>query len=100
PAHAHPHSFPTRRSSDLRSKEFAGVLASLPVLGGSPEQVCHGRALVEEGPDVALRLGQRQRLFERCQRRGHVASGVVVERLQHGDRKSTRLNSSHLVISY
>ena len=56
-----------------------------PVLRGSPKQGGHGWALVEEDSDVALRLGQRQRLFQRCQRGGDVASRVVVERLQHRD---------------
>src|SRR2546426_2916921 len=38
-----------------------------------------------------------ERLVMRLER---ACRGAAVQRLQHGDRKSTRLNSSHLVISY
>src|SRR5688500_20411936 len=73
------HSFPTRRSSDLLH--------------------AHARA-----PDVYRDLVQPWRLPLRRERIviGFVADHVVVAHVaaDPADRKSTRLNSSHLVISY
>src|SRR5205814_10286193 len=74
------HSFPTRRSSDLR--------VVLRVLGhaelrGQVDQ------LADEGEDV---LGRQH-----AHVLGHVDAEPLVELV---DRKSTRLNSSHLGISY
>ena len=66
-------------------EEVAGVIGCSSLLRGSPKQGGHGWALVEEHSDVALRLRQRQRLFQRCTRSGDVASRLVVERLQHRD---------------
>src|SRR5688500_19446025 len=75
------HSFPTRRASDLKQLNFVGVeirdyvnfLAGLPV--PMREQVQHRFV----GPFALVH---------------------VVRILRKTDRKSTRLNSSHLVISY
>src|SRR5205807_10539233 len=93
-----PHSFPTRRSSDL---------------GDERGQELDGRRTPDD-PLVVLR--PRLKLF-----RGHVGGGLElghvevakqvslavqnadvrpVELVRRADRKSTRLNSSHLVISY
>src|SRR5205814_10448546 len=75
------HSFPTRRSSDLvmRRGDFQGAaqlfLASIEI----PESSKSNRQLVVVvGPDV----------------------WQLVWNVLEGDRKSTRLNSSHLGISY
>src|SRR5688500_19595508 len=73
--HQHPRSFPTRRSSDLslrhgRDTRHAQV---------SHRPVLHGLPLPQEEAG-----GDRSALLARL----------------HLDRKSTRLNSSHLVISY
>src|SRR5688500_20117309 len=69
--HRHLHSFPTRRSSDLTSIGITGSFKS---------------------PEIAPDVG------ELAARAGAAAGlGVLFAPL---DRKSTRLNSSHLVISY
>src|SRR5690242_21620734 len=68
------HSFPTRRSSDLKER------CCVKVVGIFVHQLAHGVAILLGGsPAVDARGGK--------------ASG-------HGDRKSTRLNSSHMSISY
>src|SRR5690606_41893211 len=64
---AYLHSFPTRRSSDLRAGR-----------GERHGERCHAR------------VGGGGRLGQRCAVPGHVVE----------DRKSTRLNSSHVKISY
>ena len=45
----------------------------------------HGRALVDEDPDVALGLGERQRLAERGGRARSRRRGVPGEGQQHED---------------
>src|SRR5688500_19625130 len=79
-------SFPTRRSSDLHHPD--GILPRQlardvggPVLGG-----------VVHHDD----LRARERRADALHQRGQIV-GLVIGR---EDRKSTRLNSSHLVISY
>src|SRR5690606_40089196 len=83
------HSFPTRRSPDLRGKwsKDAGV---------ADQDVEPAPALVERGaqPVELLAISQVQRQ-ERC--RAAFLTDLVVDLL---DRKSTRLNSSHVKISY
>src|SRR5437899_9669901 len=81
-AHRDLHSFPTRRSSDL--KRIAGFL----------------ERIIAKGIDAVLFLG-------RCDVRPRDENVEVgenfLERVKVGDdpdRKSTRLNSSHLGISY
>src|SRR5205807_9161313 len=81
----YPHSFPTRRSSDLQRWSSASS-PHLPSGGGGGQPA--GRVL---GPAAGLR--PRPDSYG-C--RASVASGTLTSR----DRKSTRLNSSHLVISY
>src|SRR5207249_10880571 len=87
------HSFPTRRSSDL------------------DHQVVGGRVLGTLATPLRQQAAVLQRLLERLEEPGPALRGRVEpgERLQlrqpHGrlggeDRKSTRLNSSHVSISY
>src|SRR5207302_10458892 len=77
------HSFPTRRSSDLVEAP-AGV-----------EAVASDRALLEQ---VLPGYIEGRRWFAGRERE---MSGVrVLDVLPLGDRKSTRLNSSHVKISY
>src|SRR5438034_8281456 len=81
------HSFPTRRSSDLR--------------GGHRFALCSGdQDRRQPGP----RIGSLDRLDhspttcerQRAKHSSHAPGAVPLRR----DRKSTRLNSSHTVISY
>src|SRR5690606_40191713 len=74
-SHRDLHSFPTRRSSDLAGRGLRGPGAgSVPLFGPGPRprRAAGGR----QQPCAALALGR------------------------HRDRKSTRLNSSHVKISY
>src|SRR5207244_8859300 len=91
PLHRHPHSFPTRRSSDLARFSDGRPPASL--VGGDR---------VGRGAPGPLRL-RSQTGFDRHA----VARRTAVGALQPAslgfpepDRKSTRLNSSHQIISY
>src|SRR5690606_40312588 len=86
------HSFPTRRSSDLRHN-----LAT-----ARREGDVHKNRLILVGEAHALK-------FQRIVYRGHHLRTAIPGRfgggVQHleepfGDRKSTRLNSSHVKISY
>src|SRR2546426_8528658 len=45
-------------------------------------------------------LPRRAEIFDDCAGAGFIDTDRVHEPLHRGDRKSTRLNSSHLVISY
>src|SRR5688500_19075481 len=67
----HLHSFPTRRSSDLEARHGAAAIL-LPLLEARGERVVSDTSCIR-------RVGAARRIR---------------------DRKSTRLNSSHLVISY
>src|SRR5688500_19825661 len=78
-------SFPTRRSSDLRRNE-------------------HGRPGPRQ-PHCALGadrgvISETVRAGGGANRASRHAARLVLERKKRRDRKSTRLNSSHLVISY
>src|SRR5262245_65319261 len=81
------HSFPTRRSSDLAvGGDVDGVAEMAEEPGGEIERS-------ERGPRAALaRLGAKRRVG--------AEQGAAVVGLPEQDRKSTRLNSSHLGISY
>src|SRR5690606_39956440 len=87
--HRHHPSFPTRRSSDLGTVDVAVV----PV--GAPRAADHELFIVHR-PAVEVRD------LERVVRVGEVddVDPALVPALDHEDRKSTRLNSSHVKISY
>src|SRR5690606_41383050 len=85
-SHLHLHSFPTRRSSDLN-----GAAALFPT------------RVVKPAP------GNQQTTIRDCKNINEIFLGLVavLEDARHGhihafreDRKSTRLNSSHVKISY
>src|SRR5205807_8655974 len=79
--------FPTRRSSDLHARHLGAV-------AGHRVRIDHAAAA--QGPRrVAVR--RRRAARHAHARRGHARAPA---RRDQRDRKSTRLNSSHLVISY
>src|SRR5205814_10458027 len=88
------HSFPTRRSSDLVAAE--------------PRQILDPEREVELVLDLEAlllvlgehRIGDRQRVLGREHRLRRGVHDVPVHAQLGTDRKSTRLNSSHLGISY
>src|SRR5438045_4737456 len=78
------HSFPTRRSSDL-------------IMIMAPETVSRAWATLPSGPGRRLSSLARKAVF----RKSISATGSRQKRRgMTADRKSTRLNSSHLGISY
>src|SRR5690606_39788320 len=88
------HSFPTRRSSDLAAQHFLGLVDVVAVTDTKAHVDATGR-LQRDVDHAAVRqctVGNDD--------------GAVVGRFQDGvedldlDRKSTRLNSSHVKISY
>src|SRR5207302_10066427 len=83
------HSFPTRRSSDLQGYKRRTVLL-----------VVKNRMAMAERPPAGVLPGQANAHPGRRQgREGERLRGRPVERVL-ADRKSTRLNSSHVKISY
>src|SRR5690606_41280482 len=94
--HHHLHSFPTRRSSDLAINAQQADLLHLY------QQAASGQRMVTPADDPlgaaqAVNLSQSQSLNERY------AANRDVLKMNLGneeDRKSTRLNSSHVKISY
>src|SRR5688500_19475168 len=79
------HPFPTRRSSDLGSRVLLSII----------EESDADRAAILDG----IFTGTRAELAEKVARAEDAAGRARAERVLR-DRKSTRLNSSHLVISY
>src|SRR5690606_41290105 len=77
------HSFPTRRSSDL-------FVLGLLIAGGVFHQTLTGAIATSAVASVVLGLALQETL-------GNFFAGIA---LQAEDRKSTRLNSSHVKISY
>src|SRR5207302_10755998 len=95
-----PHSFPTRRSSDLRTAGGPGLPGELlPV----PDHVLD-RQPAHDGPqmtgeDVVHTLRHQLLLVQEAA--GRVGDRhEVVAHLEDEDRKSTRLNSSHVKSAY
>src|SRR5207249_6943769 len=85
------HSFPTRRSSDLE-----------PALGHGGHQRRHARHQPQRGGEVDGE-GLKVAVVDPHQRRPGLEGRrqlVLVVHLDQRDRKSTRLNSSHVSISY
>src|SRR5204862_7341140 len=98
---AHPHlpSFPTRRSSDLRTLEFDGARLTLPL------SASNGRRAIRRPADDFIQR-HLPLMAVRQTDDGHAeVQQVGNDREERGflpavDRKSTRLNSSHVEISY
>src|SRR5690606_41638722 len=92
--HRDPHSFPTRRSSDLSYAKPGDAGLDVMAREDAVVRAAGGRALIPTGIAFALPDGYAAFVQPR--------SGLA---LKHGitllkDRKSTRLNSSHVKISY
>src|SRR5207249_10537357 len=91
------HSFPTRRSSDLELNVMHITVDGKPIddLGRSSSDV-------QRCTDVALDNANIEFHFDNLESRPRlsVAAHPVAVALSEVDRKSTRLNSSHVSISY
>src|SRR5690606_41524591 len=98
--HRVPHSFPTRRSSDLAAHNMEEALAGLDYVG-LPAIIRPSFTLGGTGGGIAYNRQEFAEIVER----GLDASPtteVLIEESVLGwkeDRKSTRLNSSHVKIS-
>src|SRR5205807_8656126 len=92
------HSFPTRRSSDLRLQATIRILVVVSILGFLAALVARydSRIPGAQGPYDSI-VGLMGGMFG-CA--GTMAIFLESYRKHVIDRKSTRLNSSHLVISY
>src|SRR5207244_8157999 len=89
--HSTLHSFPTRRSSDLER----GGPAPARLENRRVEDRLHQCFAHRIGMQVAEHLLQRERM-----RRAERQEDALLRRRRLQDRKSTRLNSSHQIISY
>src|SRR5699024_12027085 len=93
------HSFPTRRSSDLGVKHVGPVAA-----GGDVDVLAHFLNPAE-AVEVVVEVGRvdDQRALVLQNREGEDVAAeefALHQRVEGVDRKSTRLNSSHVSISY
>src|SRR5690606_41894730 len=87
PPHRVPPSFPTRRSSDLiRTRNHRNRPDSGPRVRAPPAR--------------AHRRARRAAVDRRFRHRLFIAGVTAADADLHTDRKSTRLNSSHVKISY
>src|SRR5207249_5102164 len=96
----YPHSFPTRRSSDLLVGIVEAAVGEDVALGAFEET--DALELGAEGVDLGVLLGDAlggQAVGE-LQHLRVIGDAVVFVAELLGDRKSTRLNSSHVSISY
>src|SRR5439155_24326709 len=84
--------FPTRRSSDLPG--------ALQPAADQCRDGCRGQADGGEGGHDEAGLSGDQAARAGGQRRGGVRDGDFLPEGERTDRKSTRLNSSHVAISY
>src|SRR5439155_27270948 len=91
------HSFPTRRSSDL----VAGIEDLLPKLGAKGRTAMIGYVFDEKWANANQEKIARFIAMTRAAKEILSTSDAEWEKISHPrDRKSTRLNSSHVAISY
>src|SRR5690606_41458496 len=96
--HRHLHSFPTRRSSDLHCDLDMTRLAA-GVTRQAEQDAGPGGRLREEA--VEKTFAALARFAEKAAELGAAAPvGGATAAVRDADRKSTRLNSSHVKISY
>src|SRR5207247_9938835 len=93
--HRHPHSFPTRRSSDLSGSRRDEV--DMNVLRALADSSGGGAFLLSEGL-VGTSSTQMERVLDTVAE--ELRSQYTLGYYPAQDRKSTRLNSSHEWISY
>src|SRR5205814_8895698 len=91
----HPHSFPTRRSSDLKQRTSYAIGLDVVTSLKAREIDLDPKALAA---GIADALADKPALKPEEVR--EVLMKFQQEMMAKGDRKSTRLNSSHLGISY
>src|SRR5207244_10173377 len=97
--HREPHAIPTRRSSDLQDIDAAEFSASARWKGSGPADE---KQIKQADKEVNLFMPQPHQLLRARNQLGK----LQVARADDGsngpqlDRKSTRLNSSHQIISY
>src|SRR5207253_11195573 len=94
--HPHLHSSPTRRSSDLPEQLEEGLQQAGPARVDGP-RACRV-LVVDDDPIVAA--GTAAMLEDLGHRAIEAGSAEIALQLLSSDRKSTRLNSSHVAISY
>src|SRR5262245_64404914 len=90
-------SYRPARNRRSKRRDRHGVAASRGCLRGVP--LCH-RARQADRPGVETRVLRRRRRVDRRRDGGSRRSGRARGSRANRDRKSTRLNSSHLGISY
>src|SRR5207244_12243432 len=97
--HPHLRSFPTRRSSDLalRTADRTPTLAPRTRAGAARKRSLGGfrRCLSAFRPGAKISEGREELAVA-----VRVPFGIALRGSSRGDRKSTRLNSSHQIISY
>src|SRR5690606_42068640 len=92
------HSFPTRRSSDLGIQSLARRMPSVATLEVHDESRTPFMSQLGWRPAAADHsLVEADRVFVK---HGYLPSDETMAHLKGLDRKSTRLNSSHVKISY
>src|SRR5207253_10217111 len=96
----HSPSFPTRRSSDLNLPEIAQTLGVAFVLEGSVRQSGQKVSITAQLSDARSGVLAWEESYERNLADIFAIQSDIVQRIISQDRKSTRLNSSHVAISY
>src|SRR5207253_10468357 len=92
------HSFPTRRSSDLDPRELAAPADTVQFCFSKGLSAPVGSILCGSAETVAKARRVRKLLGGAMRQAGVIAAAALVGLEE--DRKSTRLNSSHVAISY
>src|SRR5205807_8239268 len=92
------HTFPTRRSSDLLARSREDDVAIVAAIRAAGAQIVSVTENIDETPTGVLLHGIMASVAEFYSL--NLATEIMKGLTQKADRKSTRLNSSHLVISY
>src|SRR5699024_11449643 len=100
PAHLNVYSFPTRRSSDLAKRGRGRIVAVMVnnICNSARQNARPQRGL--SAASVLIESKVEGSISRLCALYSDVDAIPEVGPLRSGDRKSTRLNSSHVSISY